>query len=360
MRPQGAPAQGAPPRPNGPQPGPGVPSGPFAQSMRQPAQPPQPQAPATPPKPSGPSAAERARSLIANTPQADQSEPTTETFGPVLPGTPVPPPPRPTKPPEPPQAAGDLICPQCGSGNEPERNFCARCGHSLKDATVYRPPWYRRIFMRKRVPVAAGDRPVRETMNRRRRRSRRLGLLVKLAIPLALIGGLFVYREPIQRFTIDNINRYWPKVEAVRPIKAAAFTSERGHPASAAVLDLDPETFWAEGAPGTGENQRISARFAEPVDLAAIGIYNGASSDRATYLSRPRPRQIRLFPSSGGSVDLTLADEPGKFQEFKIEADGVQSVGIQILNVYPAVEGKSHAASLSGVEFFARQCRICG
>jgi hypothetical protein len=213
--------------------------------------------------------------------------------------------------------------------------------------------------MRKRQPVAAGDRPVRETIVRSRRRNRRLKLFVKLAIPLALIGGLIAYRDPIQRFTIDNVNRYWPKIEPVRPIQAAALTSERGHPASAAVLDLDPETFWAEGVQGNGEGQRIAAVFDQPVDLAAIGIYNGASSDRATYLSRPRVRQIRLFFSSGGSADLTLEDEPGKFQKFNVDADGARTVAIQIVNVYPAVEGTSQATSLSGVEFFARQCRIC-
>lgn len=271
----------------------------------------------------------------------------------------MPAPPRPVRPPEPPQAAGDLICPNCGSGNEPSRNFCSHCGHSLKDAAVYRPPWYRRIFMRKRVPVAAGDRPVRESMAKSRRRGRRLKLFVKLAIPLALLGGLIAYRGPIQRTVIDGVNRYWPKVEPVRPTKALAITSERGHPASAAVLDLDPETFWAEGVPGNGEGQAISAVFDEPVDLAAIGIYNGASSDRTTYLSRPRPRQIRVFFSSGGSTDLTLEDEPGKFQKFNVNADGARTVAFQIIDVYPAVEGRSQATSLSGVEFFARQCRIC-
>src|SRR5919204_339666 len=43
---------------------------------------------------------------------------------------------------------GDLICGNCGEGNDPIRHFCRRCGNSLDEAIAVRPPWYRRFFNR--------------------------------------------------------------------------------------------------------------------------------------------------------------------------------------------------------------------
>ena len=45
--------------------------------------------------------------------------------------------PKPTvAPPSKELSAGDLICGQCGEGNEPVRKFCRRCGNSLATAEV--------------------------------------------------------------------------------------------------------------------------------------------------------------------------------------------------------------------------------
>src|SRR5205823_14718900 len=43
---------------------------------------------------------------------------------------------------------GDLICGQCGEGNDPVRHFCRRCGNTLDEALVVSLPWYRRFFNR--------------------------------------------------------------------------------------------------------------------------------------------------------------------------------------------------------------------
>ena len=40
---------------------------------------------------------------------------------------------------------GDLVCGQCGEGNDPSRRFCRRCGASLAAGDGIRPlPWYQR------------------------------------------------------------------------------------------------------------------------------------------------------------------------------------------------------------------------
>ena len=56
---------------------------------------------------------------------------------------------------------GDLVCGGCGEGNDPERNYCRRCGTPLAEATVARTRWFRRRPKRSKKVVAAGDRPGR-------------------------------------------------------------------------------------------------------------------------------------------------------------------------------------------------------
>ena len=52
---------------------------------------------------------------------------------------------------------GDLVCGVCGEGNDPQRNYCRRCGSTLAEATVAKTRWYQRRKSKK--VVAAGDRP---------------------------------------------------------------------------------------------------------------------------------------------------------------------------------------------------------
>ena len=65
---------------------------------------------------------------------------------------------------------GDLVCGGCGEGNDPERNYCRRCGTPLAEATVARTRWFRRRPKRSKKVVAAGDRPGRGGVGSRRQR----------------------------------------------------------------------------------------------------------------------------------------------------------------------------------------------
>src|SRR4029450_6610819 len=56
--------------------------------------------------------------------------------------------------------AGDLICGECGEGNPPARNFCSRCGTTLKDAAVAKRKWWQKLIPhRKQKSMEAGARP---------------------------------------------------------------------------------------------------------------------------------------------------------------------------------------------------------
>ena len=101
---------------------------------------------------------------------------------------------------------GDLVCGACGEGNDPERNYCRRCGSPLAEAIVASTRWFRRRPKRAKKVVAAGDRPgqpgrsttgrdagarraacPRQVPRRARRHKRILALLAIVGIGVGLV-----------------------------------------------------------------------------------------------------------------------------------------------------------------------------
>lgn len=262
---------------------------------------------------------------------------------------------------------GDLVCGSCGSGNDPERRFCRRCGSSLvAAATVPRPPWYRRIFQRKpKAKPEAGTRRDQAGAKgqgmvtrgkyaflRARSTSRKLGRVFAL---LALVGVTGLSLGPWKGAVGDQIDKVKriisPEYEPVRPASAAASSQLDGHPAEAAT-DQVSNSYWAEGAEGAGEGQGLTFTFGEPVDLDRIGFLNGASEDPKDFVTQPRVREVQLLFDDGTTKALTIKDE-ADFQEFGIKARDVTTVQLQIVSVYPSLDGS--AASLAEVEFFRKE-----
>lgn len=262
---------------------------------------------------------------------------------------------------------GDLVCGGCGAGNDPERRFCRRCGSSLvAAATVPRPPWYRRIFQRRpKAKPEAGTRPDqvggkgqgmatrgKYAFLRARSTSRKVGRIVAL---LALVGVAGLSLGPWKGAVGDQLDKVKriisPDYEPVRPASASASSELDGHPATAAT-DQVSNSYWAEGAEGTGEGQGLTFTFDQPVDLDRIGFLNGASEDPKDFVTQPRVREVQLLFDDGTTKALTIKDE-AEFQEFGIEARDVTTVQLQIVSVYPSLDGS--AASLAEVEFFRKE-----
>jgi hypothetical protein len=258
---------------------------------------------------------------------------------------------------------GDLICGQCGEGNDPVRHFCRRCGNSLDEALAVRLPWYRRFFNR-----VFGVR-TREAGWRPRRvgAPNVMGVvwrIVRLAIvALIVVGALAFLLIPsfhnavVARATsaFTTVRKaIHPNYDPVTPVGASASTAIAGH-APMLAIDRYSNTYWAALA-----NDRapvLVIRFSGPQDLAEIGFRSGASGTTPAdaFLSQPRPHVVHLVFSNGYATDLTLKDQDATQPQFSPLEDGkakqVTFVEVHVQSVYAPAGASASAVAITEVEF---------
>ena len=179
---------------------------------------------------------------------------------------------------------GDLVCGACGEGNDPERNYCRRCGSPLAEATVAPTRWFRRRPKRAKKVVAAGDRPGqpgRSTSGRdaargaRGARGKFLGGLAgtkRILALLAIVGiGVGVVIPSLRNWLTDNASAGFNRVKrTVSPeytniaVDPARITSSGETPGGEAanVADGNTLTFWA--APPTRHPHRYRSASSSP------------------------------------------------------------------------------------------------
>jgi hypothetical protein len=258
---------------------------------------------------------------------------------------------------------GDLICGQCGEGNDPVRHFCRRCGNSLDEAIAVRLPWYRRFFdrlfgVRTRE---AGWRPHRVgPPNVMGMIWRIVRLALAALIVVAVLAFLLVpsfHNAVVDRVTstVTTVRKaIFPHYDAVYATGASASTSVGGHLPTLAI-DKFNNTYWA-ALPGD-RAPYLTVRFHDPVDLARIGFDSGASGPTPLddFLIHPRPHQVHLVFSNGTATDLTLKDEDPKVaknaQWYPIDAKQVTFVEIHIVSVYAPAGAPPSAVAIAEVEF---------
>jgi hypothetical protein len=241
---------------------------------------------------------------------------------------------------------GDLICGQCGEGNDPTRHFCRRCGSSLDEAIAVRLPWYRRFFNRVFGVKTreAGWRPHRVgPPNVMGVVWRILRLAIVAIIAVALLAFLLVpsfHNAVVNRVTstVTTVRKaFFPHYSAVYATGASASTSIAGHLPNL-VIDTHTNTYWAARAGDPGFDS--GAAGTAPVD---------------DYLAQPRPHQVHLVFSNGTTLDLTLKDEDPKVaknaQFYAIDAKQVTFVEIHITTVYAPAGASPSSVAIAEVEF---------
>jgi hypothetical protein len=263
---------------------------------------------------------------------------------------------------------GDLVCGECGEGNDPGRSFCRRCGASLAEVVpVKQPGWFKRLFTRKpKQPLEAGARPMREGggsggssagKKARQAKGKALGGLASARSLLALlavvgIGVGFLLPRPRsfilglpQRVT----NLISPSYVNARPNpEATQATSETpGFEAKNVFLDERPPWLPLE----SDLEPAVAAVFDETTSIAKVQIQPGNQlDDGKQFPVNPRPRDmlIQAFGEEPNGEPLAekqvrLEDDP-KLQTFGLSAKGVKSVRFQIQNCYQADANPAHCA----------------
>ena len=253
---------------------------------------------------------------------------------------------------------GDLICGQCGEGNDPTRHFCRRCGNTLDEAVAIQLPWYRRFWNRLfgERTYAAGYRHSRVgPPNVVGGVMRMVRLAILALIVVALLAFAFVpsfHNLVVSRVTtgVTAIRKIvHPNYDPIHATGASASSSTAGHLPGLAI-DGYTNTYWAALASDRTPDLKLS--FAGPSDLSEIGITAGASGTAPAdqYLAQPRPHAVHLVFSDGTTTDLTVADQAG-VQFFPLNVKQVTFVEIHILSTWPTAGPAPSSVAITEVEF---------
>lgn len=276
---------------------------------------------------------------------------------------------RPKVPPKPPAPKGrqfkpgDRICGDCGEGNDRARKFCHKCGASLIEAQVVpEPPWWKRIFTRKKKVLKAGERNTRAdgTLKDGRGFGRGLKKVFKIIVAILVLLFIIAYIGPWRGTVNDKLSSGYHKVKRVFiaeyvPLHADAIDATSALPDHPASMAIDGATnfAWEEAAPGDGEGQKLILTFNKQVNVDQIGIRAGVSNKQDEFLKQPRPSGLHIVFSDGSSKDLKIKDTPN-FQNFKVKAHAIVRMEITVTTVYTSFEG-GHDMGIAEVELFTRK-----
>lgn len=258
---------------------------------------------------------------------------------------------------------GDLICGECGEGNAPARNFCSRCGASLKQAVVAKKKWWQRLIpRRRRKTMEAGARPWKAADGSTKRRKRG-GKLAKVYLKLRpivagalLLAGLVVGFTPNLREKVTDkigdvkdsaMSKIQPSFVPLAPISIRGNGDVPENPV-ANVIDTNTLTFWV--APVTDPAPTIVVRFDEPFDLERIKVWNGAPEG---FKDRERAAKLHFVFDNGQAFDLDLQDLPDGVEYEVKNGKGVQEVEIQVTDTFTSLTGTQLA--LSEIEFYFKK-----
>jgi hypothetical protein len=266
---------------------------------------------------------------------------------------------------------GDLICGQCGEGNEPTRKFCSRCGNSLQAAEKVHIPWWRRIIPKRRPKQAraAGE---HQTGKKKKDRvssfialGRKLILGIGAAFAALLIGTSLIqkvnpnFKNPVT----DKVNSFksyvGDKASAAKraiipqfePVHPTTTVGSSGIPQHEVALATDgfKNTFWS--ANGAADKQPfVIVTFPTAVNLAQLIVTSGNPAD---FQADPRPQTLHLVFSNGTSQDIILTDQDKPQTHALKGAKGVSKVEIHVLTTFPSPKGQN--MSLAELEFFVKK-----
>ena len=257
---------------------------------------------------------------------------------------------------------GDLICGQCGEGNDPIRHFCRRCGNSLDEALAVRLPWYRR-FVNRLFGIRtreAGWRPHRVGP------PNVLGLvwrIIRLALVAVIVVGLlaFLLVPGFHKLVVDRATSTFttirkavhPNYEPVTPIGASATTAVAGHSPMLAI-DGYSNTYWA--ALASDHAPVLVVRFSGLQDIAAVVFRSGSSGSAPADAAnlQPRPHALHLVFSNGYATNVSLNDDTTQTQSAFLEdgkATKVSFVEIHVDSFYAPAGASASSVAITEVEF---------
>jgi hypothetical protein len=254
---------------------------------------------------------------------------------------------------EPPKP-GERVCPTCGTGNDPERKFCRRCGNAVGAAAIETaspppapaherqgPGFFGRLGRQARQEASMAASSPQSLTSAPSRLRMRGSLMVYGLLGIFGLGALAsYYYMPGVGETVDGViddvrrtieNRVGERSEI--NITRAQAQSEPGFPA-VNMIDGGSNTWWAGEVSQNGRWQ-LDFFLQEPTDLLQVNIDAGADGEAYDQLGRPKEIQIRANQEL--SPRYTLSDT-NDHQPIEIDVQGVEQLRIIVHSAYIGLE----------------------
>ncbi len=261
---------------------------------------------------------------------------------------------------------GDLICGECGEGNDPVRKFCSRCGTTLAQAETMRPPpWHKRLFARSKQDTPAdGERPGGGRRRRPMNLQRVMGLLRNLSfvvmfVAVGIYGLLPGVRNPLNDDAVRAkswvVGLVSPTYNPVHAIRATASSEVPDHGAGLAI-DNFKKSYWAADTK-TDPQPGLTLDFDQPANIDYL-VFTSGNNAAFESVGRPQQCHIVFFSRNAAgqtlavSQDITLADRPDA-QDVTVDgAQQVTRIEIHITSVFRAPN--SSQVAVAEVEMFTK------
>jgi len=276
-----------------------------------------------------------------------------------------------------PPKAGDLVCGNCGTGNDPARKFCRQCGASLVAAVVEpKLPWWKRLFQRskKKVPPPRPTGPGHPSKRTQRRRNARkvLGWFRMGLMVIAIGGALGIAALPALRTKVTDFASCKSRQARaiVKPplksiplqVTATATPDSPEHPAIKA-FDTNIATYWQVplGTRDNGAGSSLTVEFDRPSTVRQIHFFPGLPKDQRPD-SQPTPQNVKFaFISLDGDGKEVPKEESFTLAGNVVEEDQllkldkarkkIVKVKITIVDLLPNV-GAGTQVAVTDVQFF--------
>jgi hypothetical protein len=252
--------------------------------------------------------------------------------------------PRARKPPPPstpaePVREGDVVCRECGSGNDADRNFCRRCGVAISEEAIRntrRPSWWRRLFQRRAAALpeleSAGSQ-VGSGLNLVGRTQDFIGTLSSftvVAAGLAAVAGVGLSLGPWRTQVNHRISQVrmqiFPKPSYVKDVASTQPVLTDGY----------KDTVW-HTAPGG----HATFTFHSKVDLIKVGI-------EATGTNPPDHLTLVLHGERDYDCQVGFTKVTG-FQAFTCKGRKVKTADLTVVDSSGGTK-----VDIAEVEFFER------
>jgi hypothetical protein len=250
--------------------------------------------------------------------------------------------------PEPRIRPGDLICGNCGEGNDPARKFCRRCGSTLAEATVaaVAVPWWRRVFARRqKAPAPAGTRPTPSD------RARGWGCLssavTKVAAVVVIIAVVLFAAVPSLRRRVTReettirraIHPNYPKI----PLQGA--TAAGGGACTAPGVQDNSVVYWythPAGGPPQVLTVTVASGFKGNLEKVGVTPLPPAPGSGPSGGALPYPQQLELGGGTQPVKTLALPNPP-KFRTFTVKVSHPRTLQLTATGTDPGAAANACA-----------------